>query len=97
MSNPILVALAERQIHPERSGKLTGSASSKLPGIQLDVFSFFTFPSSMTVESQMVEHHIGSASCEVIHRMLWVGSGTITKCLRLRHFQCFPQIDAAFD
>src|SRR2546422_11571074 len=51
----------------------------------------------IAAKDEGVEHHIGRAFCELIHRMLWVGSGTITKCLRLRHFRCFPQIDAGLE
>src|SRR5277367_4451478 len=43
----------------------------------------------------VVEHHIGCAFPLRYPQPVVGGPSTITKCLKLRHFQLFPQIDAA--
>ena len=48
------------------------------------------------MDAESVEDHIGCVLGRIIHRMLWKGSGTITKCLMLGHFRCFPQVDVRF-
>jgi hypothetical protein len=93
VSNFKFVEPAERQIYPERLGKVTWSAPARLRGDQVNILSSSVFLPRMKAEANGVEDHIGRASSGVIHRMLWVGSSTITKCFRLGHFQCFPQVD----